>query len=189
MSVPLFILAFCVVAVFVYTARYSGRVRVERTRVVDASAKDAYARLVDLRCWPEWSPWPEGPTAAESRLSGSSDQARGSVRWLRGGADVVSVEHIRIDGHGRIEQHLRLWRPFPLRARLSWHVAEADGKTRVTCALRGRVAFSMRAFAATVQGALALDVRYGLDRIARLVEPENAAGRGLWSSAQSVAAP
>jgi hypothetical protein len=175
MSALLFIAAFGIVAALVYMARYSGRVRVERTRVVDAAAKDAYACLVDLRRWPEWSPWLEDAPLAESRHSGPSDAASGSYRWLRSGADVGCVEHLRIDGPGRVEQRLRLWRPFPLRARLSWQLAEFDGKTRVTCSIRGRVAFSMRAFAATVQGALAFDVRYGLDRLARLVEPGDAA--------------
>ena len=176
MSVLLFVLAFCVVALLVYTARFSGRIRVERTRIVDAAPKDAFDCVADLRRWPEWSPWLDAASAIESRHSGPSDAAKGSYRWLRGGADLGCIEHSRNDGPGRIEQRLRLWRPFPLRARLRWQLAECAGKTRVTCAIRGRVGFSMRAFAPTVQGALALDVRYGLDRLARLVEPDDAKG-------------
>jgi hypothetical protein len=176
MSVALFVLAFCVVALLGYTARYSGRIRVECTRIVDAAEKDAYPCIVDLRRWPEWSPWVEGRSAADSRHSGPSDAVKGSYRWLRDDGDLGCVEHLRIDGPGRVEQRLRLWRPFPLRARLRWQLADCEGKTRLTCAVRGRVGFSMRPFAATVQGALALDVRYGLDRLARLVEPDGAAG-------------
>jgi len=179
MSVALFVLAFCVVALLVYTARYSGRIRVDCTRVVDAAANDAYACIVDLRRWPEWSPWVEGRSPVDSRHSGPSDATKGSYRWLRDDGDLGCVEHLRIDRPGRVEQRLRLWRPFPLRARLRWQLAECEGKTRVTCAIRGRVGFSMRAFAATVQGALALDVRYGLDRLARLVEPDGAAGYAI----------
>ena len=179
MSVALFVLAFCVVALLGYTARYSGRIRVECTRIVDAAEKDAYPCIVDLRRWPEWSPWVEGRSAADSRHSGPSDAVKGSYRWLRDDGDLGCVEHLRIDGPGRVEQRLRLWRPFPLRARLRWQLADCEGKTRLTCAVRGRVGFSMRPFAATVQGALALDVRYGLDRLARLVEPDGAAGYAI----------
>jgi hypothetical protein len=176
MSVPLFILAFCIVALLVYTARYSGRIRVECTRDVEAAAKDAYACVADLRRWPQWSPWLETAPAVDSRHWGPSDAARGSYRWLRGDTNLGCIEHLSIDRPGGlIEQRLRLWRPFPVRARLRWELAECEGKTRVTCAIRGRVGFSMRAFAATVQAALALDVRYGLDRLARLVEPDDAA--------------
>jgi hypothetical protein len=175
MSVLLFVLAFCIVALLAYTARYSGRIRVDCTRIVDAATNDAYACVVDLRRWPEWSPWLDAGSAIEARHSGPSDAAGGLYRWLRGATDLGCIEHVAIDGPGRIEQRLRLWRPFPLRARLRWQLVECEGKTRVTCAIRGRVGFSMRAFAATVQAALALDVRYGLDRLARLVEPDDAA--------------
>lgn len=75
---------------------------------------------------------------------------------------------------GRVEQRMRLKRPFRFRARSSWQFSEADGRTRATWSVRGRVAFPMRAFAATVQGALALDLRYGLDRLAALVERADA---------------
>jgi hypothetical protein len=175
MSVLLFVVAFCVVALLVYTTRYSGRIRVEGTRIVDAATSEAYACVVDLRRWPEWSPWLDAASAVESRHLGPSDAATGTYRWLRGDTEVGCIEHVRIDGPGRrIEQRLRMSRPFPVRARLRWQLAKCEGKTRVTCTIRGRVGFSMRAFAATVQGALALDVRYGLDRLARLVEPDSA---------------
>ena len=52
----------------------------------------------------------------------------------------------------------------------SWRFTDHEGKTRATWSLRGRVAFSMRAFAPTVQGAIALDFRHALDRLAGLVE-------------------
>jgi effector-binding domain-containing protein len=40
--------------------------------------------------------------------------------------------------------------------------------------MNGRVAFSLRAFAQTVRSMIELDYRYGLDRLARLVEPADA---------------
>jgi hypothetical protein len=107
-------------------------------------------------------------------FTGVDAAAGGSYRWTRDGVEMGAIEHHRMRGPGRIEQRLRLARPFPLRGISSWQVAECDGGTRVTWTLRGRVAFSMRAFARTVQGALALDFRYGLDRLAGLVEGENA---------------
>jgi hypothetical protein len=173
MNALLFAVAFFVVAVLVYMARYSGRLHVVQTRVIDAPIAETYAHVVDLRCWPGWSPWLEHGQGAH--YSTGVDAPGSSYRWTSDGAEMGTVEHLRMRGPGRIEQRLRLARPFPLRGISSWQVAECDGGTRVTWTLRGRVAFSMRAFAATVQGALALDFRYGLDRLAGLVEGENAA--------------
>ncbi|MBV9890587.1 MAG: SRPBCC family protein [Rhizobacter sp.] len=167
-----FVVAFCVVALLVYLARYSGRVRVEATRVVDASLAQTRARIVDLRQWPHWSPWLDDDERAVFAGSGGSPGDR--YGWRRGDVELGRVEHRSVREPGPIGQRLRLLQLFPLRGVATWQLAEADGKTRVTWTLRGRVAFSMRPFADTLQDALALDFRYGLDRLAGLVEPADA---------------
>ena len=166
----IFVAAFCVVAVLVYMARYSGRLRVTHTRIIDAPMAEAYARVIDLDRWREWNPWLEREADSPAVLSKSTDCAGSSCTWARAGTDVGEIEHLRINEPGRIEQRMRLRRPFPFRGRGRWEFTESDGKTRATWSLRGRVAFPRRAFAETVQGAIALDFRYGLDRLAGLVE-------------------
>jgi effector-binding domain-containing protein len=73
-----------------------------------------------------------------------------------------------------IEQRMRFRNPFRFRGRGLWLFADRAGKTEVTWSMNGRVAFSLRAFAQTVRGMIDLDFRYGLDRLARLIEPEEA---------------
>ena len=146
MSALVYVAAFCIVAVLVYMGRYSGRLRVSETRVIAAPIAAVRGRVVDLRQWRDWSPWLES-----------------------------EIENLRAPGDGaRIEQRIRLRQPLPFRGRATWLLTEVHGGTRATWSLRGRVAFSMRAFAATVQGSIALDFRYGLDRLAALVEPVDA---------------
>jgi hypothetical protein len=146
MSALVYALAFCVVAVLVYMGRYSGRLRVSETRRIDAPIAAVRARIVDLGGWRDWSPWRE-----------------------------CEIETTRASGDGtRIEQRLRLRKPLPFRGRGTWQLADVDGAVEATWSLRGRVGFSMRAFAATVQGSVALDFRHGLDRLAALVEPADA---------------
>src|SRR5664279_395325 len=172
MTALLFVVAFAVVAVLVYMARYSGRVHVVQSRLIDAPLAATRAQVADLGRWPAWSPWLGHESAAFRAVVGET--AARSYRWTRDGAEMGAVEQLKTRGPGRIEQRLRLLQPFPLHGRPSWQVAESDGRTRVTWTVRGRVAFSMRAFAATVQGALALDARYALDRLASLLENEDA---------------
>jgi len=174
MTALVFVAAFCVVAVLVYMARYSGRLRVSHTRDIDAPMAAVYGRVIDLRRWPDWSPWLEQATDASTTFSMSTDAAGSSYAWSHAGAPAGEIEHLRIRELGRIEQRLRFRQPFPFRGRGSWQFTDHAGKTRVTWSMRGRVAFSMRAFAATVQGAIALDFRYGLDRLAGLVEGDDA---------------
>ncbi len=174
MTTLAFVAAFCVVAVLVYMARYSGRLRASHTRVIEAPLAETYARVADLRRWPDWNPWLEREAGSPEFASPDAGTAAQSLRWSYAGVEGGEIEHLETRAPGRIEQRMRLKRPFRFRARGSWQFSEADGRTQATWSVRGRVAFPMRAFATTVQGALALDLRYGLDRLAALVEGADA---------------
>jgi hypothetical protein len=174
-STLVFVLAFCVVALLVYMARYSGRVRVEQTRLIDASVDTVYAQIADFRSWRQWGPWLEGVSETLLTFSGKSDGVGGSCAWDSAAMGSGLVVHVRLQAPQRIEQRLRLRHPFTVSGRSDWTFEDQGGKTAVTWRLRGRVTFSMRAFAATVNGSLALDCRYGLDRLASLLEPADAA--------------
>jgi hypothetical protein len=174
MSALLFVATFCIVAVLVYMARYSGRLRVTHTRIIEAPLAETFARVVDLRRWHDWNPWLEPGAEASAVCSPKGDAAGSFCAWSQAGVGTGRIEHLRIVGPGRIEQRLRLRQPFALRGRGSWQLTDLGGRTRATWSLRGRVAFPMRAFAETVQGAVALEFRYGLDRLAGLVEGADA---------------
>jgi hypothetical protein len=170
MSTLLFVGAFCVVALFVYMARYSGRLRVAHTRIIDAPVGEVYARVSDLARWREWNPWLEHEPDVQTQLSVASDVEGSRCTWNGTRAGSGKIEHRRLLAPRRIEQQMRFQHPFRFRGRGTWEFSDRQGKTEVIWSLRGRVAFPMRAFAQTVQGTIALDFRYGLDRLARLVE-------------------
>lgn len=175
MSTLVFVAAFCVVAVLVYMARYSGRVRVEQTRLIDAPLADVYARVADFRHWNEWSPWLEHAPGARLTLSQVADAQGSSCAWDGAKTGTGAVEHVKLLAQQRIEQRIHLQHPFTVRGQSVWTFTEREGKTEVRWSLRGRVAFSMRAFSQTVKESIALDLRYGLDRLAHGVEPADAA--------------
>jgi uncharacterized protein YndB with AHSA1/START domain len=169
-----FVTAFCIVAVLVYMGRYSGRVRVAQSRLIDAPIEQVYAQVADLAKWPAWCPWLDSTTQTQCEVSSPAD-TRGSVcRWTGDRAAQGVVEHRRMLSGVSILQRVRLQHPFTVPGRFQWTFADRAGKTEVTWSLRGRVAFSMRAFASTVNGAMAFDLRYGLDRLASLLEPDQA---------------
>ncbi len=169
-----FVSIFCVVAVLVYMGRYSGRIRVEQTRLIDAPLNRVYAQVADLGQWQAWIPWLEHEPEALLALSAPADAADSSCSWSGAKAGEGRIVHKRLVAMERIEQNVRLKHPFTVAGRAVWTFTDRGGKTEVTWSLRARVAFSMRAFAATVNGALAFDLRYGLDRLARTLEPDSA---------------
>ena len=164
--------AFCVVAVFVYMARYSGRLRFAQTRVIAAPIGAVYAAVVDFRRWNEWSPWLEHDASAALSISGPTDRPDGSCAWDGPRAGSGQIRHTAMQAPLHIEQRLQLRQPFRFRGCGRWQFTDLDGRTEVTWGLRGRVGFAMRAFAPTVQAAIALDFRFGLDRLARLLEAD-----------------
>jgi len=174
MTTLIFVVAFCIVGIFVYMARYSGRLRVTQTRIIDAPIDEVYRRVADFRHWGEWNPWLEHEPDAQTTLSRQSDREGSRYEWDSERLGVGFIEHVRLVVRERIEQKSRFKNPFRFRGRSRWQFIDRGGKTDVTWSMNGRVGFSLRAFAQTVQGTIALDYRYGLDRLARLVEPADA---------------
>ncbi|MGI9133959.1 MAG: SRPBCC family protein [Rhodoferax sp.] len=171
MTTLVFVVAFCIVAVLVYMARYSGRVQVSQTRLIDAPLATVYAQVADFSPWNAWCPWLEHAPEARLALSASTATAGSHCAWSGARAGQGQVLHLQLQDGVSVRQRVRLQQPFRVRAKAEWRFAERDGKTELTWSLRGRVAFSMRAFAATVNAALAFDLRYGLDRLAAQLEP------------------
>ncbi len=70
MSPLLFALAFAIVALLVYMGRYSGRVRVEESRLIHVAPEVAYQRVADLNQWQAWNPWLEHAPGACTEVDG-----------------------------------------------------------------------------------------------------------------------
>lgn len=164
MSPLFFALAFAIVALLVYMGRYSGRVRAEASRFIAAPPEAVYAAVADLQRWQAWNPWLEHARDAQAEVDGIR------LSW-----DVPEVGQGSVRQTGQtpsraLRQQLDFALPFAFRGRSDWQFAPAPGGTTVTWRFKGRVAFTLRAFAATVQGATALDLRFGLDSLAALLE-------------------
>lgn len=159
MSTLLFVLAFLLVALLVYMGRYSGRLRAEASRFIAAPPEAVQARVEDLARWQAWNPWLEHAREATATVAGDT------LAW-----DVPQVGRARVRALQPLRQHIAFDLPFKCQGRSDWRLEPAPGGTRVTWAFKGRVAFTLRAFASTVQGATALDLRFGLDGLAATLE-------------------
>jgi hypothetical protein len=138
-----------------------------------------YAQVADLRQWPAWNPWLEHEPDAPATLSEPAAGAGGVYAWDGARIGRGRIEHLRLLAPSVIEQRMRFRQPFTFRGRGRWQFTDLRGKTEVRWSMKGRVGFAMRAFAPTVQGTVALDFRYGLDRLAHLLEGPGAPGYTL----------
>lgn len=152
-------------------ARYSGRVQLEQTRLIDAPLDAVYAQVADLRKWQQWSPWLQSDSGVEVRFSDGTDEAGSHCSWESESMATGKVEHLRLLPLERIEQRLRLRHPFAVVGQCCWTFEKEGDRTVVNWSVRGRVPFSMRAFAITVKNSMVLDCRHSLDRLASRLEP------------------
>jgi len=164
MSPLFFALAFAVMALLVYMGRYSGRVRAEASRFIAAPPEAVYAAVADLQRWQAWNPWLEHARDARAEVDGIR------LSWEVAHVGRGSVRQTGQTPSRALRQQLDFNLPFAFRGRSDWRFEPAPGGTNVTWRFKGRVAFTLRAFAATVQGATALDLRFGLDHLAALLE-------------------
>ncbi len=171
MTVLFLVPAFVLVAVLVYLARYSGRLRVEEKRLIAAPVGVVYAHVADFRAWREWAQWLEHEPGAPIDLRADPAGVGGIYAWHGARIGAGAIEHERLVALQRIEQRIDVQQPFRFRGRSAWTFAAHGDGTEVGWAFSGRVGFTLRAFAPTVRSAIALDHRYALDRLARLVEP------------------
>ena len=171
MNALFFVIAFCIVAVLVYMARYSGRLRVTQTRTIQAPLAVVYAQVADLQHWRAWNPWLEHEADVPLTLSARTDATGSTLAWQSTRLGSGRIVHRRLKSPMLIEQTMDFRQPFRFRGRARWQFKDRGGATEVSWSMRGRVGFTMRAFAPTVQGMVALDFRYGLARLAATVEP------------------
>jgi DNA gyrase inhibitor GyrI/uncharacterized protein YndB with AHSA1/START domain len=174
MSTVVFVLAFLLIALLAYMGRYSSRVLVEHTRIIDAPITEVYARVADLRQWSEWCPWLAPEDDVDVSLSDRTDAVASHCSWNSKIHGAGTLAHVRLLPLQRIEQLLRSQLPFALRGKITWNFTERAGQTEVNWRLQARVGFSLRFVAQTVKASLALDYRYALDRLAALLEPLDA---------------
>lgn len=164
MSPLFFALALVIVVLLVYMGRYSGRVRAQATRFIAAPPDVVQARVADLAQWQAWNPWLEHAREARAEVSD------GALAWDVPHVGRGRVRPLKAPGLGTLRQQLSFDLPFSYKGRSDWRFQPAPGGTQVTWRFKGRVAFTLRAFAATVQGATELDLRFGLDRLAATLE-------------------
>jgi hypothetical protein len=170
MNPLLLALAFAVVALLVYMGRFSGKLRAQAERVIAAPLAQVQAEVAELARWQAWNPWLEHARSTPATLSADARRLSWDLPEVGRGA----VEALKAPGPGRLAQRLAFELPFAFKARSDWHFDAVPGGTRVRWTLRGRVAFRLRIVAATVQGATALDLRFGLDQLAARLEPGGA---------------
>ncbi len=162
MWLVLAIIAVIPLAVLIYLATLDGRFRIRRSLEISAPGKTVFAAVVDLKSWPQWSPWLIHET--DTRISYSDDYQNegGAYSWDGKLVGAGTVTHLGFNPHRRIDQQISFSRPFKSISQISWEFEERGDVTLVTWEMSGRLPFLFRFMARRMEPMIGRDFELGL---------------------------
>ena len=162
MWIALGILATVLLAGVIYLASLDGNFQVRRSRDIDAPLSSAFDAVVDLKSWPEWSPWLLHEPDAELVYSNDYQQAGGCYTWDGKVVGAGRLCHVEINPGGSIRQKIEFLRPFRSSSEVNWDFAAEGERTRVSWEMRGRMPFLFRFMSKRMEPMIARDYDLGL---------------------------
>jgi uncharacterized protein YndB with AHSA1/START domain len=91
-------------AAVIYLATLDGSFRVKRSLEIEAPAEAVFAAIVDLRSWPEWSPWMMHEPDAALVYSDDFQQEGGHYSWDGKVVGAGKLTHLSFKPHSRVVQ-------------------------------------------------------------------------------------
>ena len=116
-------------AAIIYLATLEGNFRVRRSLEIEAPAKAVFAAIVDLKSWPQWSPWLMHEADASLLYSDNFEQEGGYYTWDGKVVGAGRLTHSRIKANSRIDQQIEFTRPFK-------SVTRSAGNSKAVTAIR-----------------------------------------------------
>lgn len=161
----MWILAAIIVAVLaplIYLACLDGGFRVRRSLEVEAPIEQVFAAVVDLRSWPQWSPWLMHEPAAELVFSDDCRQQGGYYSWEGKAVGAGKLTHLEIRPPHSIHQQIELLKPSRSINQVDWDFEKLGGKTRVSWEMSGKLPFLFRFRVRDTEPMIGRDCELGL---------------------------
>ena len=162
MWVILSILLLVPLAGLVYLATLDGSFRVRRSLEMQSPIEAAFAAVVDLKTWPEWSPWLMHEPDTELVYSENYRDEGGYYSWDGKIVGAGRLSHETIKPNSSIRQQIEFLRPFKSSSRVNWEFEARDGATLVSWEMEGRMPFLFRFMAKRMEPMISRDYDLGL---------------------------
>jgi uncharacterized protein YndB with AHSA1/START domain/DNA gyrase inhibitor GyrI len=149
-------------AAVIYLATLDGSFRVKRSLELEAPAEAVFAAIVDLRSWPEWSPWLMHEPDAALVYSDDFQQEGGHYSWDGKVVGAGKLTHLSFKPHSRVVQQIEFTRPFKSTSQVSWELESRGDHTLVNWEMAGSMPFLFRFMTSRMEPTIARDYDLGL---------------------------
>lgn len=154
-------LAFAAVIAF-YIGKFPAHYLVTRSITVNRPPQDCFDVVINLRSWPNWSPWlihePDCP------ITYSDDPAAvgGYYDWNGKRVGAGRVTHQHAEAPAELEQTIQFLRPFKSCARIFWRFESDGDATHIHWTMDGKMPFLMRWMTPKMDSFVGPDYELGL---------------------------
>jgi effector-binding domain-containing protein/uncharacterized protein YndB with AHSA1/START domain len=155
-------IAITVLAPLIYLASLNGSFRVRRSLEIEAPLEQVFAAVVDLKSWPQWSPWLLHEPDAELIYSDDYQAEGGYFSWAGKVVGAGKLTHLEIRPQRSIHQQIEFLKPFRSVNQVDWEFEKLGGKTLVSWEMSGRMPFLFRFMAKRMEPMIGRDYELGL---------------------------
>ena len=158
----------------VYLAMLDGKIQVQRKLEIDAPREAVFAAVLDLRTWPQWSPWLMHEVDAEVDFAENCQVEGGFYRWQGDVIGAGKLTHVKISSPTSISQEIEFLRPYKSIARILWEFEPGENGTLVSWSINTEMPFLFRILARRMQAMIERDYELGLALLGGYLDTETA---------------
>ncbi len=145
-----------------YLATLEGKFNVKRSHEIEAPLDSVFATVLDLKSWPEWSPWLIHEPETKIVYSENYQSENGHYSWDGKVVGAGKLTHLEIDPGISIKQQIEFLRPFKSTNQVNWAFKATNGGTLVSWEMIGRMPFLFRFMTSKMTPMIERDYDLGL---------------------------
>ncbi len=149
-------------AALIYLATLNGKFRLKRSLKIEASADLVFATIIDLKSWPEWSPWLMHEPGTRLSYSENYQAEGGYYSWDGERVGAGKVSHVSINPVTSIKQQIEFLRPFKSINTINWGFETSDRHCIVSWEMSGSLPFLFRFMTRKTEAMIGRDYELGL---------------------------
>ncbi len=143
---------------------------VDRSIEINASPEQVHATVADFGTWTTWSPWLCAEPDAEVTVSENSSSVGSVYAWNGEIVGQGEMEHQRLEPGRLIDDEIRFQRPFKSISRVSFETEPANGGTRITWNMDGKLPWFLFWMKPMMQRFIGMDYERGLRMLKEWIE-------------------
>ena len=162
MWITIAVLAIVAFAAVGWLATLEGSYHVKRSLEVAAPIDSVFAAIIDLKSWPEWSPWLIHEPDTVITYSENYQQEDGFYSWGGQVTGAGKLTHQEINSPRNIKQKIEFLRPFKSVNEIRWGFEKQKKNCLVTWEMVGKMPFLFRFMTRQMEPMIGRDYELGL---------------------------